>query len=101
MSFWVYMLRCADNSFYIGHTDNLETRIARHACGDCAGYTSSRRPVHLVYSQEFQTRDEALQAERQIKGWSRAKKQALIDGDWKHIQQLAWGKRNPLPDRLS
>ena len=101
MSFWVYMLRCADNSFYIGHTDNLETRIARHASGDCAGYTSSRRPVHVVYSQEFQTRDEALLAERQIKGWSRAKKQALIDGDWKHIQQLAWGKQNPLPERLS
>jgi predicted GIY-YIG superfamily endonuclease len=73
MGFWVYMLRCGDNSFYIGHTDNLEMRIVQHEAGDCAGYTSSRRPVYLVYSQEFQTRDEALRAERQIKGWSRAR----------------------------
>ena len=100
MSFWVYMLRCADDSFYIGHTDNLEVRIAQHSAGESAGYTSSRLPIVLVYSQEFQTRNEALHAERQIKGWSRAKKQALIEGDWKRIQQLAWGVRNPLPERL-
>ena len=100
MSFWVYMLRCADDSFYIGHTDNLEMRVAKPETGEYTGYTWSRRPVVLVYSQEFQTRDEALRAERQIKGWNRAKKQALIDGDWRRIQQLAWGARNPLPERL-
>ena len=100
MSFWVYMLSCADDSFYVGHTDNLETRIAQHNAGECGGYTLTRRPVALAYSEEFQTREEALSAERQIKGWNRAKKQALIDGDWKRIQQLAWGSRNPLPERL-
>ncbi len=100
MSFSVYMLRCADDSFYVGHTDNLETRIAQHHAGECGGYTLTRRPVALVYSEDFQTREEALSAERRIKGWSRAKKQALIGGDWKRIQQLAWGVRNPLPERL-
>lgn len=100
MSFWTYVLRCADDSFYVGHTDSLQSRIAKHGSGEYPGYTRTRRPLVLVYSQEFETRDEALRAERQIKGWSRAKKQALIRGDWKRIQQLAWGLRNPLPERL-
>jgi len=56
--------------------------------------------VVLVWQQDFATREEALSAERQIKGWNRAKKQALIDGDWKSIQRLSWGTRNPLPERL-
>ena len=89
MSFWLYMLRCADDSFYIGHTDNLEVRIAQHSAGDSAGYTSSRLPIVLVYSQEFQTRNEALHAERQIKGWSRAKKEAFIRGDLAALQHLS------------
>ena len=100
MSFGGYMLSCADDSFYVGHTDNLETRIAQLNAGECGGYTLTRRPAALAYSEEFQTREEALSAERQIKGWNRAKKQALIGGDWKRIQQLAWGSRNPPPERL-
>lgn len=100
MSFWVYMLRCSDGSYYIGQTDDLEQRIGEHQQGAIPGYTHNRRPVTLVYSQEFSTRDEAIAAERQIKGWSRAKKEALIEGDWKRVQQLAWGTRNPLPDHL-
>jgi len=100
MSFWVYMLRCADASFYVGHTDDLERRIGQHKSGELPGYTHNRRPVELVFSQEFSTREEALVSERQIKGWSRAKKEALIRGDWKQIQRLAWGTRNPLPERL-
>lgn len=100
MSFWVYMLRCADSSYYVGHTDNLEQRIGQHQTGIVPGYTHNRRPVTLVYSQELQTREEALSAERQIKGWNRAKKEALVEGDWRRIQQLAWGSRNPLPERL-
>jgi predicted GIY-YIG superfamily endonuclease len=94
------MLRCADESFYVGHTDHLERRIGMHDAGECGGYTATRRPVVLVWSQEHSTREDALAAERQIKGWSRAKKQALIRGDWLEIQRLAWGRKNALPERL-
>ena len=100
MSFWVYLLRCADDSYYSGHTDNLERRMQGHVDGTLLGYTSKRRPVTLVWSQEFVTREEALTAERQIKGWNRAKKEALMRGDWKEIQRLAWGTKNPLPENL-
>jgi predicted GIY-YIG superfamily endonuclease len=88
MSFWVYMLRCADGSFYVGHTDGLERRLGQHAEGTFRGYTHSRRPVTLVYSAELPTREEALEAEWRIKGWSRAKKSALINGDWATISAL-------------
>lgn len=81
MSFYAYMLRCADRSYYTGHTDNLEHRIGSHQSGQLEGYTHTRRPVELVWSQDFPSRIEALEAERQIKGWSRRKKEALIAGD--------------------
>jgi len=89
VSFHTYMLRCSDGSFYIGHTDTLEHRIAQHDAGEVPGYTQSRRPVELVWSQDFPSRIEALEAERQIKGWTRAKKIALIEGDWARISGLA------------
>ncbi|WP_261934998.1 TrmH family RNA methyltransferase [Sphingomonas bisphenolicum] len=89
MSFHAYMLLCADGSYYLGHTDNLEQRIAQHQSGEITGYTHSRRPVILVWSQEFGSRDEALSAEQQIKGWSRRKKEGLIAGDWDAIRQAA------------
>jgi predicted GIY-YIG superfamily endonuclease len=98
--FFASMLRCADDSCYMGHTDQLEQRMAHHQPGVTPGYTRSRRPVILVWQQDFESREEALSAERQIKGWSRAQKQALINGDWKAVQQLAWGSGNPLPQRL-
>ena len=80
--FWgVYILRCADNSYYTGHTDNLEERIAKHKVGAIEGYTSTKLPVRLVFSEEFPTREEALTCERQIKGWSRRKKEALMRGN--------------------
>ena len=81
MSLWVYILRCADRSYYTGHTDNLEERIAKHQVGEIEGYTSTRRPVRLLFSEEFSTRSEVLAVERRIKGWSRRKKEALIRGD--------------------
>jgi tRNA/rRNA methyltransferase len=87
--FWAYILRCSDGSYYTGHTDDLEGRIAGHQSGLIPGYTQERRPVELVWSQEFAGRGEALAAERQVKGWSRAKKEALIRGDWDAIQLLA------------
>ncbi|WP_374137394.1 GIY-YIG nuclease family protein, partial [Sphingomonas sp.] len=89
MSFYAYMLRCADGSFYVGHTDNLEQRIAQHQHGEIVGYTQGRRPVELVWSEYFQTRLEALEVERQIKGWTRRKKQALIDSDWATLHDAA------------
>ncbi|HKX37016.1 MAG TPA: GIY-YIG nuclease family protein [Rhizorhapis sp.] len=94
MPFWTYMLHCADRSFYIGHTDDLQTRVAQHGTGAILGYTQNRRPIKLVWSQEFGTRMEALEAERQIKGWSRAKILALIREDWKLISTLARSKEN-------
>lgn len=89
MSFWVYILRCADSSYYTGHTDNLEKRIGEHLNGLCVGYTSSRLPVELVFSQECATRIEALAAEQQIKGWGRKKKEAMMRGDWAEVSRLA------------
>ncbi|WP_439569027.1 GIY-YIG nuclease family protein [Sphingopyxis sp.] len=94
MSFWAYMLHCRGGAFS-GHTDNLSYRIAQHASGTIPGFTADKLPVTLVWSQEFSTRIEALEAERRIKGWSRAKKLALIRGDWNRISSLAKGKNSP------
>lgn len=92
--FWVYILECSDKSFYTDHSDNLEQRIAQHEAGYFSGcYTSSRRPLTLKFSQEFESRELALASERQIKGWSRKKKQAMIDQDWDLLKALA-KKRN-------
>jgi putative endonuclease len=89
MSFWTYILKCADDSYYVAHTDNLETRLWHHNEGKIAGYTSTRLPVHLVFSQDHPTREVALAAERQIKGWSRKKKAAMIRGDWAEVSRLS------------
>lgn len=90
--FWVYILKCRDQSYYTGHTDNLENRLFQHQNKLIPGcYTSTKLPVQLVYSQDVTTREEALTAERQIKGWSRRKKEALIRGDW--IELSAYSKR--------
>lgn len=90
MSFWVYILRCADGSYYTGHTDNLEKRIGEHTSGAIAScYTFKRRPLQLVFSQDFPTREEALASEQQIKGWSRKKKEAMMRGDWAEVSRLA------------
>lgn len=90
--FWVYILQCSDGSNYTGHTDNLESRLASHQAGEIPGYTSSRLPVKLVFTQTMLTREEALNAERQIKGWSRAKKEAMMRGDWEEVSKLAKNK---------
>jgi predicted GIY-YIG superfamily endonuclease len=84
-----YILRCADGSYYVGHTDNLEMRIASHDSGEFSGYTRYRRPVRLVFTESFASRDEAFRCERQIKGWSRRKKEALIRGDWDALSRLS------------
>jgi len=92
MSFWVYILRCSDNSYYTGHTDNLEQRVVDHQQGLCGGYTSSRLPVEFMFSQACTTREEALATERQIKGWGRKKKEALMRNDWAEVSRLAKSK---------
>ncbi|TMB68525.1 MAG: GIY-YIG nuclease family protein [Deltaproteobacteria bacterium] len=89
MSFWVYILRCADQSYYVGHTDNLELRVAKHQAGEYAGYNRTRLPVELLFVEEFASRTEAFERERQIKGWSRKKKEALMRGDWAEVSRLA------------
>ena len=97
MAFWVYVLRCSDGSYYTGHTDNLELRIGMHQTGEVAGYTFTRKPVTLVHSQECATRLEALTAERQLKGWSRAKKEAMFRGDWTEVKRLSRSKQKQPP----
>jgi putative endonuclease len=90
VSAWVYILRCADGSFYAGSTrDALEVRMAQHDAGTFGGYSAKRRPVALVFSQYFEHIADAIEAERQIKGWSRAKKEALIAGDFERLRALA------------
>jgi len=93
MSFCVYILKCSDKSYYTGHTDNLEKRIAAHQQNAIPCYTSTRLPVELVFVDEFGSREEALARERQVKGWSRKKKEALIRGDWDEISRLARSKK--------
>ena len=90
MNFHVYILKCADNSYYTGHTDNLEKRLAQHQqryFKSC--YTATRLPIELIFCQAFTTREEALASERQIKGWSRKKKEAMMRGDWNEVSRLA------------
>ena len=91
MTFWTYMLHCRGGQYYVGHTDDLDRRIAQHQSGAIPGYTADRLPVALVWQEAFQTRDEARAAERRIKGWTRAKKMALIRGDWGRVSDLSKG----------
>jgi predicted GIY-YIG superfamily endonuclease len=89
LAFYTYMLRCSDGSYYTGHTDNIEARLYAHRTGTMKCYTTSRRPVKLVWCEMFESREEALASEQMVKGWSRAKKAALIAGDWDKIIRLA------------
>ena len=86
----VYILLCADGSYYTGLTrKDVETRVSEHNLGINAEYTSRRRPVKLVWSAYFERLTDAIAMERQIKGWSRAKKEALIRGDYAALPALA------------
>jgi putative endonuclease len=92
---YLYVLRCADGSYYIGITrTTLESRVAQHNAGIFEGYTCSRRPVTLVFSQWFDRITDAIESERKLKRWSRAKKEAFIRGDTELLQQLA-KRRSP------
>ena len=86
--YYVYILKCADGSYYVGSTTDLERRLEEHRTGFFGGYTSKRLPVNLAWSENFPTEHEAFVTERQIKGWSRAKKEALIRGDWDGLHEI-------------
>ena len=94
MPAYVYLLRCADRSYYVGSTrGTLEQRVGEHNAGTFGGHTATRRPVELVWSQDFDRITDAIAAERRLKGWSRAKKEALIRGAYAMIGALAQRRR--------
>jgi predicted GIY-YIG superfamily endonuclease len=95
---FVYMLRCSDKSYYVGLTrEGLDARIADHKSARYPGYTHSRRPIELVWSADFIWLKDAIACERRIKGWRRAKKEALIRGDYEALRSLAKTSKNPHP----
>jgi len=92
MRYWVYILHCADGGYYIGshRGENVETRVGEHNAGiDRFAWTYSRRPVTLVWNEEFQRPQDAVFVERQMKGWARKKKEAAIAGQWRMLPTLA------------
>ena len=98
----VYMLQCADGSYYVGSATGVDLwrRIAEHETGAYRGYTYSRRPVRLMWSEYFDRVADAIAVERKLKGWTRAKKEALIKDDWAKLRRLAKrraGKPKPSP----
>src|SRR6266700_1398999 len=93
---YLYILRCVDGSYYAGTArSSLKQRVAEHNAGTYGGYTAQRRPVTLVFSQWFDRITDAIAAERQVKGWSRAKKEALMRGDFSSLQQLSKRRQAP------
>jgi putative endonuclease len=87
---YLYILLCVDGSYYTGTArSGLEQRLAQHNAGTYGGYTAQRCPVTLVFSQWFERITDAIEAERQVKGWSRAKKEALIRGDFGQLPELS------------
>ena len=93
MPHYIYMLICADDTYYVGLTTDLERRLEEHQSGSIKGYTRSRRPVQLVWSAEVPTQNDAFLLERQIKGWSRAKKEALVRRDWDELHEIVARQR--------
>jgi putative endonuclease len=85
----VYILECNNGAYYVGSTTNLERRIGEHHRGVGSNWVAKRRPVRLVYSQQFSSLREAFEAERQLKGWRREKKEAVIRGEWELLPELA------------
>ena len=86
---WMYILECADGSYYVGSTKDLNRRVAQHQAGEGSNYTKGRLPVKLMFAAEFSTIEEAYQREKQVQTWSRAKRQALINGEFDRLPVLA------------
>lgn len=89
---YLYILRCADGKFYVGSIEDLEDRMRRHNGGYGSDFTKLHKPVELVYTEEFPTYKEAFKRERQLHGWSHAKKEALINGDIQKLKELSRSK---------
>jgi putative endonuclease len=89
---FVYILRCADDSYYVGSTIDIDKRVVQHNLGEGAKYTSHRRPVVLVWAMELESIREAYAYEKQIQNWSRAKRQALIEGRLTDLPMLSRGR---------
>lgn len=93
---WTYLLECSDGTYYVGSTVDLERRLAQHEAGLGAAYTRGRRPVRLVWAAEFDRIDQAFWFEKQVQGWNRRKRRALVDGRWDLLPELAsrsWAAR--------
>ncbi len=89
-SYYVYILKCRDNSYYTGVTNNIERRIEEHQSGeDKNAYTYHRRPLKLVFCEDFTEISQAIAFEKQIKGWTRNKKEAIIENNWVKLKELA------------
>ena len=86
---WMYMLECADGSYYVGSTKDLARRLWQHEQGLGAKYTIGRRPVKLVYSEEYSLVREAYYREKQVQGWGRKKREALIKGEFQDLPALS------------
>ncbi|MCF6148163.1 MAG: GIY-YIG nuclease family protein [Candidatus Kuenenia sp.] len=94
MKGYMYILECSDGSYYTGSTNNLELRLAQHQAGEGANHTKKRLPVKLVYFEEYARIDEAFYREKQVQGWSRKKKEALINGKSELLPQVALAYRD-------
>ena len=96
MKGYMYILECADGSYYIGSTNNLEYRLCQHQNGEGANHTKKRLPIRLVCFEEFERIDDAFYREKQVQGWSRKKKEALIKGFQEKLPELSLAYRDRL-----
>jgi len=93
---YMYILKCSDGSYYTGSTVDLERRLSQHQNGEGANYTKKRLPVELVYFEEYSSIADAFYREKQVQGWSKKKKEALINGEYedlKHLAKKVWKKK--------
>ncbi len=92
-TYYIYILLCSDNSYYIGVTNNIQVRVEQHQNGENkTSYTYNKRPIHLIYTEEFVEIKQAIQREKQLKKWSRAKKEALVKNDVQGLINLSKGE---------
>jgi putative endonuclease len=87
--YYVYILRCADESYYVGYAQDLEQRLRAHSTGKAAPYTARRLPVNLAYSEKHESIESARRRELQLKRWSRKKKEALLSGDMAGLKKMS------------